>query len=96
MMDSVGTEHEPKFALGQIGEEVPASGSITKVLDFGNLGSATPVSYLWECDACEAGETIGRSLVFVIMGGLYWFGMIILFIIWVVSRPARVVYVAPA
>jgi hypothetical protein len=39
MKDSVGAEHEPAFALGQLGEEVPASGSITKVLDFGDIGS---------------------------------------------------------
>ncbi len=93
MIDSVGAEHEPAFAWGQIGEEVPASGSVTKALDFGNIGEASAVSYRWECDACDLGEDIGRGVVFILMGGVYWVGMIVLFIVWLVTRPARTVYV---
>lgn len=92
MTDSVGVEHEPTFASG-LGDTVAASGSLTKELDFGNLGGARPVSWHWECDACEAGEAIGKLLVFVLMGGVYWFGMLVLFIVWLVTRPPRVVRV---
>jgi hypothetical protein len=96
MIDSAGTEHEPRFALGQIGEDIPASASITKTLDFGNLGTATPKSFIWECDACEAGQSIGRGIGLFLIGGIYWFGMLVLFVIWMASRPPQVVYVAPA
>ena len=41
MTDTVGTRHAPKFAMEQLSDEVPASGAITKTLDFGNLGSAS-------------------------------------------------------
>ena len=93
MIDSTGAEHEPAFSLAQLSDIVPAAGSISKELDFGNLGAATPVSYHWECDACDAGEAIGRALIFLLMGAIYWFGMLVLFIVWIVTRPARVVTV---
>ena len=90
MVDSRGAEHEPTFESGA-GDSVPADGSITKELSFGNIGDASPVSWHWECDACEAGETIGRVLVFILMGGAYWFGMLVLFVVWLVTRSPRVV-----
>ena len=93
MTDTVGTRHAPKFAMEQLSDEVPASGAITKTLDFGNLGSASATSYHWACDACAAGQAIGRTLVFIMMGVIYWFGMLVLFIVWLVSRPPRVVQV---
>lgn len=97
MKDNTGAEHEPEFALGQLGDTVPASGSVTRQLTFGNIGGATAESFHWECDACDAGETIGRAIVFILMGGIYWFGMLILFIVWLVSRPPRIVMMqAPA
>ncbi len=92
MTDSREAEHEPTFGSGG-GDTVAAGGSVTKELDFGNLGGASAVSWHWECDACDAGEAIGRILVFVVMGGIYWFGMLILFIVWLVTRPPRVVQV---
>ena len=90
MIDSTGTEHEPSFNTGVV-DKVPASGSISKTLDYGNIGNSTPASYHWACTACAAGEAIGKAIVFVMMGGIYWFGMLILFIIWLVTRPPRVV-----
>lgn len=93
MIDDAGAEHEPAFVSGQIGDTVPARRSIEKSLDFGNIGGAAPASYHWECDACDAGEAIGLVLVFLAMGAVYWFGMLVLFIVWLVSRPPRTVIV---
>lgn len=96
MKDNTGAEHEPEGKLSQFGETVPANGSIAKQLTFGNIGAASAESFHWECDACDAGESVGWALVFIIMGGLYWFGMLVLFIVWLVSRPSKVVYVQSA
>ena len=102
MVDSAGAEHEPILAPAELVQTelvqtelvqtelvqtLGVSESISGAFDFGDGKSAEAVSYYWECYDCQTAESVGRVFILIMFGGLYVFGMILLFMIWLMKRP---------